>query len=261
MIKTLLKTLLLFATLSYLIFAVVKVSHPTQEMVCTGVEFLFTDSGQTNLIDRPMLEMLLTKNKIAPKGHVLAEKAISLGGSVQKAPYLQAEIDLHDIEQRLSANPYIDTVNCYHTASGKLCVRVTPRRPLLHVFAQDGDEFYIDTKGGIMPAGGLPTDLPIVTGHVTRQMSNTRLLMLGNLLQSDQYWKRQAQQVVINEKGWIEIIPRFSGQRILLGEPKDLQEKLNRVRMFYEKAMPRVGWNKYSTINAAFKNQIICTKL
>lgn len=243
MIKTLLKTLLLFATLSYLIFAVVKVSHPTQEMVCTGVEFLFTDSGQTNLIDRPMLEMLLTKNKIAPKGHMLAD------------------IDLHDIEQRLSANPYIDTVNCYHTASGKLCVRVTPRRPLLHVFAQDGDEFYIDTKGGIMPAGGLPTDLPIVTGHVTRQMSNTRLLMLGNLLQSDQYWKRQAQQVVINEKGWIEIIPRFSGQRILLGEPKDLQEKLNRVRMFYEKAMPRVGWNKYSTINAAFKNQIICTKL
>ena len=242
MVKTLLKTLLLFATVGYLIFALIKVSRPTQEMVCTGVELQFVDSDQTTLIDRSMAERILTKNKIAPKGKTMAE------------------IDMRSIEQILSASPYIDTVSCYYTASGKLCVLMSPRHPLLHIYAQDGDEFYVDAQGHIMPAGGLPTDLPIITGHVTRQMASTRLLNLGNLLQSDEYWGRQAQQIVIDEKGQIEIIPRFSGQRILLGEPKNLEEKLGRVRLFYEKAMPKVGWNKYSIINATFKDQIICTK-
>lgn len=242
MIKTLLKSLLLLATLGYLVFALIKVSRPTQEMVCTGVEYMFTDSDQIRLIDQPMVENLLAKNDFAPKGKILAD------------------IDMTDIIERLSANPYIDTVTCYHTASGKLCIRITPRHPLLHVYAQDGDEFYVDEEGCIMPAGGIAADLPVVTGQVTRKMASTRLMSLGNLLQNDEYWHGQAQQIVIDEKGWVEIIPRYSGQRILLGEPKDLEEKLARVRLFYEKSMPKVGWNKYSIINAIYKDQIICTK-
>ncbi|MBQ7571632.1 MAG: cell division protein FtsQ/DivIB [Bacteroidaceae bacterium] len=242
MIKTLLKSLLLLATLGYLVFALIKVSRPTQEMVCTGVEYTFTDSGQISLIDQPMVEQLLAKNEFSPKGEILAD------------------VDMGSITERLSASPYIDTVTCYHTASGKLCIRVTPRHPLLHAFAQDGDEFYVSTQGFVMPAGGIAADLPIVTGHVTRKMAGTRLLTLGRLLQDDEYWRDQAQQIVIDEKGWVEIIPRYSGQRILLGEPKDLEEKLARVRLFYEKAMPKVGWNKYRIINAIYKDQVICTK-
>lgn len=241
MIKTLLKSLLMLVTLGYLGFALIKVSRPTQDMVCTGVEYTFTDSAQTSLIDQPMVETLMLKNDFAPKGKILAD------------------IDMSDIAARLSANPYIDTVTCYHTASGKLCIRVTPRHPLLHVFAQDGNEFYVDGEGNIMPAGGMATNLPIVTGNVTRKTVG-RLLALGKLLQDDEYWNKETQQISVDEKGWIEIIPRYSGQRILLGEPKDLEEKLARVRLFYEKAMPKVGWNKYSIINAIYKDQVICKK-
>ena len=86
------------------------------------------------------------------------------------------------------------------------------------------------------------------------------MLALGKLLQNDEYWNKETQQISVDEKGWIEIIPRYSGQRILLGEPKDLEEKLARVRLFYEKAMPKVGWNKYSIINAIYKDQVICKK-
>jgi cell division protein FtsQ len=241
MIKTLLKSLLMLVTLGYLGFALIKVSRPTQEMVCTGVEYTFTDSAQASLIDQPMVETLMLKNDFAPKGKILAD------------------IDMSDIAARLSANPYIDTVTCYHTASGKLCIRVTPRHPLLHVFAQDGNEVYVDGEGNIMPAGGMATNLPIVTGNVTRKTVG-RLLALGKLLQDDEYWNKETQQISVDEKGWIEIIPRYSGQRILLGEPKDLEEKLARVRLFYEKAMPKVGWNKYSIINAIYKDQVICKK-
>ena len=154
----------------------------------------------------------------------------------------------------------MDTVTCYHTAAGKLCIQVTPRCPIMHVFADDGDEFYVSSKGIIMPAGGLSVDLPVVTGSVTRQFASTRLMPLAKLLCTDEYWSREAQQVYIDKQGEVEIIPRVNEQKILLGEARNFSEKLQRVRLFYEKAMPKVGWNKYSVIDASYENQVVCTR-
>ena len=47
---------------------------------------------------------------------------------------------------------------------------------------------------------------------------------------------------------------------IYLGKLNHFESKLERVKVFYEKALNRVGWNKYSRINVEFDNQIICTK-
>jgi len=241
-LKTAFKTLLLIASLAYLIFALIKVSRPAGEMVCTGVDFQYTDSSQACLINDSIINNYLGRLKISPKGKTMGD------------------IDAPDISKRLSAMPFIDTVAVYHTASGKLCMRITPYHPLLHVYAQDGDEFYVDDKGVIAPGGGLSIDLPVVTGHVTRKFASTRLLVLGQYLREDEYWNHMVEQINIGPKGQVEIIPRYAEQRILLGEPKDIADKLQRVRLFYEKAMPKTGWNKYHTINAIYKGQIICTK-
>ena len=189
MIKTLLKTLLLLAALGYLVFALIKVSRPADEMICTGVEYILTDSSDLSLVDKEMVENLLIRNKIAPKGKMLAE------------------IDTKDIEHRLSAAPHIDTAQCYHTAAGKLCIRVTPAHPILHIFANDGDEFYIDRNGRIIEGGGLSTDLCIVTGHANRKFAGAKLVALGHILQEDPYWSRHTQQVNVTDKGELELIP------------------------------------------------------
>ena len=222
MIKTILKTLLLLGTLGYLVFAVVKVSRSTDEMVCSGVEFLFSDSIEERIIDANMMSSLLGQFKISPQGKMLAE------------------IDTKEIEERLSAVSYIDTVVCYHTAAGKLCIMVTPMHPILHVFPREGEEFYVDRNGAIIPAAnGLVTRLPIVTGHVTQKYASTKLISLGKYLRRNEYWNQRVQQIYIDEKGEVEIIPIYSNQRILIGEPKRIGEKLDHVRLFYEKAMPK----------------------
>jgi len=242
MIKTILKTLLLLAAVGYLVFALIKVSRPAQEMVCTGIEYVFTDSNEVSLIDRKMTEELLLKHKISPKGQTFAD------------------INNNTIEELLEESPYIDSVTCYHTATGKLCIRIATFHPILHVYANDGDEFYVDKSGIIMPAGGINTDLPIVTGHVSRKYASTKLLNLSTILQNDEYWGDMTQQINIDQDGNVEITPRICEQKIKLGEPKNLEAKLQRVRTFYEKAMPKTGWNKYNVVNATYDNQIICTK-
>ncbi len=242
MIKTLFKVLLLVAVVGYLVFALIKVSRTPGEIVCTGVEYSFSDTVGQRLVDEASLEKLLGQHKISPKGKSLEE------------------VDVRQIEQSLMKSPYVDTVTCYHTAAGKLCIQVTPRCPIMHVFAADGDEFYVSNKGTIMPAGGLSVDLPVITGNVTRQFASTRLIPLAKILCTDKYWSREAQQVYIDTQGNVEIIPRVNEQKILLGEARNFGQKLQRVRLFYEKAMPKVGWNKYSLIDASYENQVICTR-
>ena len=48
--------------------------------------------------------------------------------------------------------------------------------------------------------------------------------------------------------------------RIVLGSFADFEEKLDNLRLFYEKAIPKVGWEKYSIISLKYKDQIVCTK-
>ena len=240
--KTAIKTLLLLCTLGYLVFALVKVSRPANEMICTGVEYMFQDSSEVRLIDKEGVSAIMTKNKISPKGKRMRD------------------IDIKNIEKLLSENPYIDTVNCYHTASGKLCIRITPMHPIIHCYAEDGDEFYVDDKGNILPGGGICTDLCIVTGQVTRKYASSKLVSLGKILNNDPYWNKQTQQLNITGNGYVELIPRIADQKILLGAPQKIEEKLERVRIFYENAMPKTGWNKYNVINAMYGNQIIAKK-
>ena len=241
-LKIILQTLLLLGTLAYIVFAIVKVSRPTEEMVCTGVEYQIADSGSTALINKAEIERYLAKYKISPKGRTLAD------------------IDICGIEAKLSSNPYIDTVTVFHTATGKLCIRVKPYYPILHVMANDGDEFYVDEHGIIIPASDIPAHLPIVTGYATRKFVSTQLLTLARFLRDDQYWHDQVQQIDIDNRGHVELIPRYANQHILLGEPKNIEDKFDRIRTFYEKAMPKAGWNKYDIIDATYKGQIICKK-
>ena len=58
----------------------------------------------------------------------------------------------------------------------------------------------------------------------------------------------------------IELVPRVGDHVICLGKLDDFERKLKRVKVFYEKGLNKVGWNKYSRISVEFGNQIICTK-
>ena len=55
-------------------------------------------------------------------------------------------------------------------------------------------------------------------------------------------------------------MPRVGDHVVYLGQPVNLQEKLDRLEKFYRYGLSQAGWNKYSYINLEFNNQIICKK-
>ncbi len=240
--KTAIKIVLLLCIFGYMIFAVIKLSRPSEEVTCEGVVVSFTDTITSKIITEDDIHGMLRKNKIYAEGMPLSE------------------IDLAQVESLLQVNAYIDTVHCYYTGSGKLCIQVRAQHPILHVMAQNGDDYYLDSKGVLMPVDTVNADLCVATGRISREFARTKLIPLAQYIYEDDFWSKQIQQIHVPSEYQIEAYPRVGNHTIILGDASNIQNKLQRLMLFYRKGLPEVGWNKYKTINLAFDGQIVCTK-
>lgn len=240
--KTAIKTILLLAALGYLVFALVQFSHPAEDVVCSGLDIVMEDTLETAFITEHEVQNIMAQHKLSPDGMKMGD------------------IDLREIEEKLSSSPYIDTVSCYQTANGKLCIQVTPMHPVLHVMTDDGDEYYLDRTGETMPVGNLNANLCIVTGHFTRKYAANMLAPLGEYLLHDEYWNLQTQQIVVGKKGHVDLYPRVGEFYFHLGLPTNLADKLSRARLFYEQGVVNAGWNRYSEVNVEYSGQVVCKR-
>jgi cell division protein FtsQ len=111
-----------------------------------------------------------------------------------------------------------------------------------------------------MPGGGHAAHLPVATGAIDKAMAEGPLYQLALLLNQDEFWKRQVEQINITPEGEIELVPQVGDHILFLGKPIHLEEELDRIRTFYTKGLSRVGWNKYSRISVEFDNQVICKR-
>ena len=75
------------------------------------------------------------------------------------------------------------------------------------------------------------------------------------------FWLRLYLKLMLITIKNIIIHPQLSKQKIIFGYPVDLDEKFNKIMLFYKRIAPLKGWNTYKTVNVKFKNQIVCDKI
>lgn len=242
MIKKILLFIVIVALAGYFIAAVTVLNKPKEGQTCEQVEILVEDSTEQSLITKNDVQQYLIRKKIYP-----------LGKNLQ-------QIDLLGMEKALKKSPYIDNATCYKTATGAICVKVKSRQVILHVISENGEDYYLDSQGNPIPKASYYADLPIVTGHVSKKYAKQKLTTLGKIIQSDPFWNQQIEQINVLANGKLEMVPRVGKHTVLIGEPKDFKKKLEKLKIFYEKGINQVGWNKYSEINLEYNDQIICTK-
>jgi cell division protein FtsQ len=83
---------------------------------------------------------------------------------------------------------------------------------------------------------------------------------LVDYINRDSFWSAQIDQIYVDSYDEIDLIPRVGNHIIHLGSADDFEVKLRNLRVFYDKVLPVVGWNKYSNINLAFRDQIVCRR-
>jgi cell division protein FtsQ len=169
-------------------------------------------------------------------------------------------VNTEKMEMELLKNGMIAKVNAYKTSSGVIRLDIRQKTPILRVMGARGD-FYIDSNGGAMPVSRRYTvHVPIANGYIEKDLASTDLYKFALFLQENDFWNDQIEQIYVHPDREVELIPRVGDHRIILGTFDDFREKLDNLRLFYEQAIPKMGWEKYSSINLKFKNQVVCTK-
>lgn len=237
--KTAFKILMLIVVAACLIYAFFGLGNKTKDMVCTGMELEMRDSLQLGLINEAQVEEAIRKHKITFEG-----KKIS-------------DINMSDIQRKLSESPYIDTVECDLTSTGKVHLTVVPMAPVLHVMTASGEDYYLDRHGATMPVGNIKANLIIATGNITKDIAQKGLTYFANVVLQDEYWRTQIQQIEVKSTTDVRLYTRIADHTVQLGGLDELEAKLANLRTFYEKALPVTGWNKYTTIDVGYKDIVV----
>jgi cell division protein FtsQ len=222
-----------------------------QKVKCTKVEILIP--GANNFIEREEVDAILKQTQ----GELVGRN-------------LQG-INIHQIEKSLKANPYIAFAKVYADMDGVIKIEVKQRQPILRIINAGGQDYYIDSDGLKMPmSANFTADVLVANGNILEGFGGRVDTLLTPLaadlyktaffIKRDTLWDAQIEQIFVNEKYDIELIPRVGNQRIILGNADSLATKMNNLLAFYKQAMPMVGWGAYKTINLKYINQIVCEK-
>jgi len=227
------------------------VAEKKKKLVCTKVKILIP--GADNFIEREEIDAILRHNQGTLVGR-------SLDG-----------INLQQIEQSMIANPYIEYATVFADMNGVIQIEIKQRQPVLRLINAAGQDYYIDSNGLKMPVSpNFTANVLAANGNIMEHFSGKVDTLITKLavdlykvalyVKKDTLWDAQIEQLYVNPGKDIEMIPRLGNQRIILGNADSLETKMKNLRVFYKKAMPKVGWNTYKTINVKYTNQIVCEK-
>ncbi|MDP4289467.1 MAG: hypothetical protein Q8908_00145 [Bacteroidota bacterium] len=215
---------------------------------------------------------------------IITEKQISdiaeANGKLENQPI--EKIDIAALKKRIEEQPYASHVDIKSSIDGILKISLVQREPLVRVFNQDGDTYYIDREGILLPVmNGTATRLITASGFIAQKYTNEnrfrladkktdsvelaseplfKVYKIASYIDKKPFLKALAEQIYINDKNEIEIIPKVGDQVIMFGDMDRIEEKFSYLKAFYRNEMNNGGWDKYATINLKYKNQVVCTK-
>jgi cell division protein FtsQ len=228
---------------SYLLLAVTAFNKPDDKAThCSEVKINIKESRVDGFLNAGEVKKILSKDKIYPLSMPMAS------------------VNPRLIEESLGKSAFVENAECYKTINGHVCINIEQRIPVIRVMAGDGNSYYVDTHGNLMPESRYVTDLIIATGTISKKYAQTVLTRVANHIMADNFWKNQIVQINILDNGTMELVPRVGDHIVYLGTPSHVDKKLERLRKFYLYGLNKAGWNKYNYINLEFDNQIICKR-
>ena len=232
-----------FATaLGYVGFSLVAFSYSSENYACNDCNIRIQDSATLRFVTPKEVYGFLKESEMNPSG-VRVEN-----------------IDLMAIEKMLESKSRIKKAECYMTPSGTMNIDVWQREPIMRVMSGSSN-YYIDSEGDVMEiAENFAAYVPVVTGVVSKKFAKGELYEFAKFLKSDAFWNSFFEQIDVNSKNELVLVPRVGNQTIVLGSLNGYETKLDNLMALYKTGFSKTGWSCYKTINLSFDGQVVCTK-
>lgn len=262
MVKKVLNITLLVLVVGGLLVSLGFSVRETEKITCSEIR-VDVDHRQGNFF----LTGADVKQMVLDKGDSLVGKRLS-------------SIAIDKYEKHIEAHPSVKQAEVYTQLNGTFAVKVYQREPILRVFTPYGESYYVDKDGQLMPTSeNYTARVPVATGFIhdrfdrmqrfnVRELSDSLakrsvlddLFVLADFIRNDEFWKTQVQQIKVEHGGEFTLIPTVGDHHILLGHLDGMEQKFDKLLLFYRKGLNTTGWDQYSHINLKYKNQVICTR-
>ena len=228
------------------------------------------NSKKSEEVSKPLVtvEPLDGGSKLITEQNVLNMLAKSFGSSISQTALSEVEIDR--MEKVVESDPFVQDAAVYVDQQNTLQLTIKQRNPVLRIMDTNGGNYYLDKEGKKMPVSSNYTArVLVVTGKLpphTPDFLEKRSNLLKDVftvwqqLDKDEFLRDFIQQLHVANNGDLLMSPLIGDQLIILGSTRHLEDKLERLKVFYKQAIPYEGWRKYKTINLKYNGQIVCNK-
>ncbi len=246
----------------FVVLVLVFVSRKQNKMLCKSVKIEFK-----NIISG---EQYLDKNYI---NNLIGSDSI-IGKKISK-------VDMSKLELKLNNDAYIERAEVYKKINGTLNIEIIQRMPVARIINKYNIGYYVGKEGVLMPiskklnkrvivANGNISYSPdfdtIVNIYSKKYDKDSSINVLRNVhtlvefVNNNKFWNAQIQQIFINDKQEIELIPLVGNHIIKFGTIDSYEEKFKKLQIMYRKGFSSLGWNEYKTVNLKYNKQVVCGK-
>lgn len=263
--KKILITVLWIIALSGLMSSLAFVNKKENKVIATQLEIYVNNTGENQFVDEDDIKLFFEE-----RNDVLVNSELK-------------NININSLEKALNAHPAIENADLSVAVNGDLKINVTQRTPLVRVINMSGESYYIDTQSKLMPLSDKFTArVLVVNGFVhepyarrnmysVEEISKNEIFKevsvlddiyeMANYITNDSILNPLIQQLSINNENEFEMYPSIGNHKIVFGEAKNIEEKFEKLKLFYKEGLNKTdNWNKYSTVNLKYRNQVVCTK-
>jgi cell division protein FtsQ len=121
-----------------------------------------------------------------------------------------------------------------------------------------------------MPLSGRFTAfVPVATGNIYEDYRDgdsamsfvlRELFKIATYVDKDAFWRAQIDQIFVTAESELVLVPKLGNHQIIFGNTEQMEDKFNRLMLFYREALSRVGWDKYKAINLRYRGQVVAVK-
>jgi len=248
--------------LAYLIVSLAFAEENRKKVICKSVNISISDENMNQFLKKEDISKILENYRFK-----------MIGAPIDSInTFLEVQL--------INKNPTVSNSEAYTTVNGKLNIVVEQRKPILRVTNKKLQNYFIDKSGQLIPIlKQYAAFTPIANGNIEEPFDVTvirnifpskkdsilrpniiyNLFYIAKYIDNDDFWRSQIEQIYVNNKQDMILVPRVGSQIIIFGKADEIDNKFKKLKSMY-RVFNEIGWNNYKIINLKYKNQIVCTK-
>lgn len=176
---------------------------------------------------------------------------------VSSVPLGNVEVDR--IEKILNRNFFIEKAEVFQDVDGTMRIQINQETPVARINT-GVDEYYLSEDLAKIPLSNLYSAQVLLVGGDVKDEDFEGIRDLVRVIMADNLLKKHIIGVKKETPNSFILLVNKGDYVIEFGELKNFEEKFEKLKLFYDEFLGKVGLNYYERINLKFKNQIVATK-